>query len=1089
MLQQFEQLCSSLMSPDNTVRGAAEQQFNEAKKHPDTLASALTQAMRVSQQDAVRSMSAVLIRRIMTRENETLWTAMQAATQQYVKTELVAAVESEPQHHIRNKICDTLSDLAALVLEHGGDWPELLPVMFNWTKSPRAELRESALCIFANLANSIAEKLQPMMGVILGVLKATLADPVQDVRLAALRATGNFLTSIEDENPQQLAPFVELLPNMLSTIEQALNSNEEQAARSALEQFVEIVDYNPQFFKKQLPQVLQAMLMITTTETLEDDTRHLALEFILSLAEKAPGMCRKFQAGGQSFTQLVLPVCMKFMLDIEDDEAWNKGTEEEDEEYTNVDVGEEGCDRLAIALGGKTILPVAFSIIPGHLTHQDWRFRHAALMAISQIGEGCQKQIEGHLGQVVHMALTMFGDPHPRVRFAAINCLGQLCTDFGGDLQEQFHGIALPALIRAMADPHMRVQGHAAAAVINFTEECKKETLAPYLNELLAKLGALLQGGPKIVQEQAITAIASIADCVGDGFIPYYDTFMPMFKHILTHAAGSDMRLLRGKAMECISLVGVAVGKAKFLPDAKEVMDLLMRTQAEPMAADDPQVSYMLQAWTRICRCLGDDFIPYLQVVMPPLIASAELKPEITVCDAEDEEAAEGFETIQIGDKRIGIKTSVLEEKATACNMICCYVHQLKDGFAPYVDQVAKLMVPLAKFYYSEEVRSAAVSCLGDLMQATSLALKKAGQTDRTPVKQLLDFIMGSLLEAIKAEPEPDVIMAMLDALRECVEVAGEGMLSPEQLKLIGEGVQEIIKDCGTRRKQRASKRKHEDCDEEETEALDDEEVRDDEILDTMAAALGSVMRNSRAAFVPVLQELLHLFMDMMNPKRGATERRIGVCIADDIIEHLGAAAHGYYDALLPFLKQYAADPEAEVRQAAVYGLGVAGKFGGTRFAPHCQEALMRLNAVITAPDSRSKENGSATDNAISAVGKIVEGQGAAGGLDVNAVLTAWVNYMPLTSDHEEARLVYRQLCTLIEANHPGVLGAGNANVPRILYVFGTALGTDSADEELTARFKAIGTAMRQGLPADVLAAAAANLSPEQRDKLQALLA
>eukprot|EP00741_Cyanophora_paradoxa_P006683 tig00001030_g6464.t1 len=168
--------------------------------------------MRLSQRDAVRSMSAVLMRgrgrRIMTRENsnETLWTAMQAETQQYVKTELVAAVESEPQHHIRNKICDTLSDLAALELEHGGDveWPELLPVMFNWTKSPRAKLRESALCIFANLANSIAEKLQSMMGARDSRhsedLKATLADCVQDVLLAALRATGNFLTSIEDEN-------------------------------------------------------------------------------------------------------------------------------------------------------------------------------------------------------------------------------------------------------------------------------------------------------------------------------------------------------------------------------------------------------------------------------------------------------------------------------------------------------------------------------------------------------------------------------------------------------------------------------------------------------------------------------------------------------------------------------------------------------------------------------------------------------------------------------------------------------------------------------------------------------------------------
>ena len=47
------------------------------------------------------------------------------------------------------------------------------------------------------------------------------------------------------------------------------------------------------------------------------------------------------------------------------------------------------------------------------------------------------------------------------------------------------------------------------------------------------------------------------------------------------------------------------------------------------------------------------------------------------------------IETITLGDKRIGIKTSVLEEKATACNMLCCYADELKEGFYPWIDQVA----------------------------------------------------------------------------------------------------------------------------------------------------------------------------------------------------------------------------------------------------------------------------------------------------------------------------------------------------------------------------------------------------------------
>ena len=56
-------------------------------------------------------------------------------------------------------------------------------------------------------------------------------------------------------------------------------------------------------------------------------------------------------------------------------------------------------------------------------------------MAVSQIGEGCAKQIQQSLGDVIQMVLANFRDPHPRVKWAAINTIGQMATDFGPDLQ------------------------------------------------------------------------------------------------------------------------------------------------------------------------------------------------------------------------------------------------------------------------------------------------------------------------------------------------------------------------------------------------------------------------------------------------------------------------------------------------------------------------------------------------------------------------------------------------------------------------------------------------------------------------------
>lgn len=47
---------------------------------------------------------------------------------------------------------------------------------------------------------------------------------------------------------------------------------------------------------------------------------------------------------------------------------------------------------------------------------------------------------------------------------------------------------------------------------------------------------------------------------------------MPYLKAILVNATDKSNRMLRAKSMECISLVGMAVGKEKFRDDAKQVI-------------------------------------------------------------------------------------------------------------------------------------------------------------------------------------------------------------------------------------------------------------------------------------------------------------------------------------------------------------------------------------------------------------------------------------------------------------------------------------------------------------------------------------
>ena len=54
---------------------------------------------------------------------------------------------------------------------------------------------------------------------------------------------------------------------------------------------------------------------------------------------------------------------------------------------------------------------------------------------------------------------------------------------------------------------------------------------------------------------------------------------MPLLRQILGHASDKTHQMLRAKALECISLVGMAIGRDRFREDAHAVMQYIQSLQ------------------------------------------------------------------------------------------------------------------------------------------------------------------------------------------------------------------------------------------------------------------------------------------------------------------------------------------------------------------------------------------------------------------------------------------------------------------------------------------------------------------------------
>ena len=68
--------------------------------------------------------------------------------------------------------------------------------------------------------------------------------------------------------------------------------------------------------------------------------------------------------------------------------------------------------------------------------------------------------------------------------------------------------------------------------------------------------------------------------------------------------------------------------------------------------------------------------------------------------------------------------------------------------------------------------------------------------------------------------------------------------------------------------------------------ALQDEIAEEVELLDQVTAGITVLMTKYGDDAMALLEELMPFFGELVDPSRPAAERRVGICVLDDIIEH-----------------------------------------------------------------------------------------------------------------------------------------------------------------------------------------------------------
>ncbi|XP_054167473.1 importin-5-like [Oppia nitens] len=1051
MANDFQQILTNLLNVDNDLRTKAEQIY-DAISPSERLQHLFGTLVDGTKDEEVRQLSAVLLRRLIFSSFEDIIKNINQISFNQMKDQLLLFLKTNISNNLRRKVCDVVAEVSKNCIDDNGNnnWPEILQFMFESANSPDISIRHSALLIFASVPGIFGSEQSKYLSVIKQMLINYLCnDSDEEVKISAVKATSAFILAHDSEK----AIIKQMSECILPMIHIISNCIDNESDDSTLKSFIDISEKCPQILRSQYEPLTELCLKTLSNTEKSDSWRHLALEIIITFAENAPSTVRK---RGQPYLSHIVSQLLLMMTDLEEDPNWalSDTTEEEDDSESNSVIGESSLDRLSCSIGGKAILPLAINSISQMLQNTDWKYRFGALMAISAVGEGCHDQMISLLNQIVDAIIPYLADTHPRVRYAACNALGQMATDFCPIFENNYHSKVVPNLLILLDDyNNPRVQAHSGAALVNFFEECPQKIVINYLESVVnkievvlnAKIKELMERGTKLVLEQIVVTLASLADSAQENFHNYYDKFMPCLKFIIQNANTKELRLLRGKCIECVSLIGLAVGSDRFCTDACDIMNLLLQNQTGELKLedDDPQLSYMITSWARICKILGNRFEPYLPYVMPSVLKAASIRIEVALLDQDDMKIVEednDWQCVNLGDQQtFGIKTAGLEEKATACQMLVCYARELKNGFATYVEDTLKIMVPMLKFYFHDGVRVAAAESLPFLIECAKV------RGDQY-VFEIWTFIYPELIKAIETEPEKEVLAELMTSLSKCIDKLGQNCLNEKQMQDLIRILENHLKEHFERYRLRQEKRNDEDYDDGVEAEIVDEDDEDTYVLSKVADILHSLFIVFRNDFYLYFDLIFQQIINLAADSRPYTDRQWAICVMDDVIEHGGEHCVKYQNFFLPLLSSGIQSPHAEIRQAAAYGIGVLAKHGGLSFARTSTECIPLLVQMINDPNARLAENITATENAISAVTKILQFNNSQ--VDVDNVLPVWLSWLPVWEDEEEIPHIYGFLYSLLEGNHSVIMGPSNSNLPHIVAAIAEVLARMSIDSK-----------------------------------------
>ena len=962
----------------------------------------------------------------------------------------------------------------------GNNWPTLLQFIAAAVQDASPDARELGFFLLFEMTETIGENLTDQFGPLSQLYGKGLTDENQKVQVSALKSLGNLMAYLADED-ESVAVFAGLVPTFLQAASSCQSRNDEDAIQTVNDVMYDLSHSSCKEIAAHIPSFIGYALQVLGDKNLELTTRDSAALVISTLIEFKPKLVAK-----KANVDLLIETFMNLIEDakesaagafFDNNPAWKEDAANEDdsddEDYdgpTQCGMAQGCLDMLACNLPQKYIFqPIITKCIARMTNAANPAARKAGIASLGVAAEGCGEKLTDHLVEVMPYVLQCANDGDPQVRECTCFYLGQLAEHCQPEILE-YSTVIIPAVLKLLEDTSVSIQTTSCYVLEMFCEHLQPESVKPFLDVLMRKLVSMLEVATRrCVQEMTVAAIAATAVAAETLFIPYLPGSAGLMQRMMSMTDEKQFSL-KGRAMECMGHMAIAVEKDAFRPYFTETM----RCTCEALTFESIELhEYAYAVFANLSKVMGREFSPVLPELVPHLcsvigagdgqeeqahseaaenadLQSLAMNPAAAfkgLDDSDDEDEQEGYNYAQNGG--MVVRTAMLETKKAAISALGEMAKNCAQDFIPYMQQSVEVM-GVAGDYWHPTIKAEVIIALPGFIVASVAANHADGKVPwekgnvspaavgMTPATQALaNALIGKLVEYL-ADTEKEVVSAACESLQGIVELCGPHALLPQSAQIL-EAVLKLMNSKAP-------------C-QEETEDDEEDEEEDGEHDSYMTSTfdlLGGISRVMGAQFAPFLPQFITPIVDFAKTSRPVSDRSMALGCLGELAEGLGTAISPHWNTVwLPIMMGGLADEEPTIRRNAAYTCGICCEALGDSIAAQYPQLLQALFPLFQIDASASDNNAAVVDNAAAAVARMITA--APQSVPYDAVLPIFLKVLPLKSDHTENGTVLDCIMALTAMQQPNICGELR---PEVMRVVGEAMNQPKVEDETKAKLR-----------------------------------